>query len=79
MLFKVLGVETSNGEFRGNQYSGRNVYVLYPDSYTNDRLVGQKCERLWVPDRLGVGPLRPDDMIDVFYNKYGRIDSIELR
>lgn len=78
MLFRVLGVEERSGEFKGNQFSGRNLYCAYPDSYQSDRLQGIKMEKVYVPDKLRVGPIHPDDNVDVSYNKYGRVENVAI-
>lgn len=78
MLFRVLGIENVTGDFKGNSYSGRNVYAQYPDNYQNDRLTGVKVERLWVPDRVSAPIIRPGDDIEVYYNKYGKVDSVQV-
>lgn len=78
MIFTVLGIEESEGEFKGNRFSGRNVYAQYPDSYQSDRLVGSKVDRLWIPDKLRVGAIKVGDNIEVFYNKYGKVDSVTV-
>lgn len=78
MMFKVLGVEQVTGNFKGNDYSGRAVYAQFPDNYKSDRLTGVKVERIWISDRLQCPSFAPGDMIEVFYNRFGRVDNVQI-
>lgn len=78
MLFKVIGVEKSSGTYQGNSYSGRNLYAAYPDSYHSDRLTGTKVDKIWVPDRLQVCEIAPGDTVEVFYNRFGKVENVVI-
>ncbi len=66
----------------GKQISYAKVYVTYPfdkiDGVLPDGCVGQKCEALSVPVEC-VGNVHVGDDILPIYNRYGRVQDIEIR
>ena len=76
-MFKVVGKRRT--EFTpkdgGQPISGYNLYVLSSDQHTE----GFVTDRLFVSDRKFSNGIIPalGDHIDVRYNRYGRVDSVE--
>lgn len=76
-MFKVVGKRRT--EFTpkdgGQPISGYNLYVLSSEEHTE----GYVTDRLFVSDRKFVNAVIPalGDLIDVRYNRYGKVDSVE--
>ena len=79
MLFKVIGIEKVDYKSRrtGNQVRGTNLYVQYP-SEQRDGLVVVRCDRLYVKDSIDCSTLSPGDDVEIYYNRFGNVDSLHL-
>lgn len=78
MFYKVLGVEIVDYESKktGRPVKGTNLHCTYPTGEGNRKVVGERVERLYVPERVYLGDIAPGDMVDVYFNRYGSVDSV---
>lgn len=75
--YRVLGVSRVSGTSKttGQAYSGVNVYACYADGRTD----GLACDRVYISDRVLNGQdIRVEDNIHIFYNRFGRVDGVEV-
>ena len=78
MVYRVLGIEKYSGEYQGKPYSGKRLFCQYPDSYQSPRLKGVKVELVKVSDNLSIPDIQPGDDVEVFYNRYGNVENVQL-
>ena len=82
MQYKVLGVEVVDYTSRktGRPVKGTNLHCSYPDGADeNDTKVdGIRVERLYVPERVRTDGIQPGDMVEVYFNRFGSVDSVQL-
>ena len=82
-MMLVIGLR--NGSFTdkktGEVVSYGRIYVTYPfespDGKLPDGCQGEKCEELRVPVDALSG-VKVGDMIEPVYNKYGRVQAVEV-
>lgn len=78
---KVIGYRASSfkAQDTGKTISGMNIYVV--DEVDPKYGVGQSCERIYLSDKkmddIGYRPTVGDE-IKVYYNRYGKVDDIEV-
>lgn len=76
-MYKVIGTRMASFTAKDQtQIEGINLYCAYEDK----RITGCGCERFFVTPKKfinGVVP-RVDDLINVNYNRYGKVDSVEV-
>lgn len=74
MLCTVVGKgQLQTGTYENYQYANRSLYVTYEVR----GIEGQCAERFKVPDRIcSLDDIRIGDIVDVQFNRFGRIDSI---
>ena len=77
-MYKVLGLEKYEGSYEGKKYSGTRLYLQYPDSYLSENLKGKKIEIVKVPSGVDVSGVDVGKTVQVYYNKYGRVDAVIL-
>ncbi len=78
---KVIGIRESSFETKdGNQIDGMSIYCTYPMS-GKGVYSGEACERVYITKKrlydCGYTPVVGDE-IKVMYNRFGKVDSIEL-
>lgn len=78
---RVIGVKRCDFKAQdGNQISGYQVFAT--DTIDSKYGTGYECEKLFLSDQKlknGVYPLPDfDDVISVSYNKYGKVDRIDI-
>ena len=74
---RIVGMRRSEFDTRdGKHIAGTSIYCTYHD----DRVTGEAVEKIFVTDEKcpDVGALQLSDEIKVYYNKYGKVDGIEL-
>ena len=71
---QVVGTKRVNYQKDGKDISGTTLYVEYSD----ERVEGVCAENLWISARsdVSIKDICIGDLIDVGYNKYGRVDSV---
>ncbi len=78
MVVKVVGIGgVYSGNYQGYEYSKVNVYVDHMKVPKNG--VGTTVEVLKCPSDSIPADLKVNDLIEVLYNRYGRIESIEIQ
>ncbi len=82
MYLNVVGVEVVDYISRktGQPVKGTNLHCTYPADYdsTNAKVTGTRVERLYVPERVRVDGIVPGDGVEVYFNRYGSVDSVSL-
>ena len=74
---KVIGIQRNvSFKMEGNQFNGINIYVSSP----KDGVEGVATEKLFINSNkecyaAAIG-LKINDNISVYYNKYGKVDTI---
>lgn len=75
--YLVLGIAESQFTTKdGKVIHGYNVYVGSEDAKCD----GMRTDRLFVVDRKFINGVRPksNDMIEVYYNRFGKVDSVAV-
>ena len=81
MLFRILGIEDVNYTSRrtGRQVRGTNLHCTIPHSDGDPvGLKGDRVERLYVKEDIDCASFSVGDDIEVYYNRYGNVDTINL-
>lgn len=65
---KVQYTKKDNKEVRGTE-----VYVVNDD--VREGVTGYECDKLWLSERISYTP-KVNDLIRVYYNRYGSIDEV---
>ena len=77
LICRVIGVRNVSFEKDGRSINGKTVYVTYEDRNVN----GMAAEKMFLNDRIlsdaGWNP-SVDDAFRPYYNKFGKVDDIEL-
>ncbi len=78
MMFEILGIEKVDYKSRrtGQQVRGTNLYCV--DGQPHPGLIGQRVERLYIKEAIDCSSLSLGDRIDVYYNRYGSVESVHL-
>lgn len=78
MMFEILGIEKVDYDSRktGRRVQGTNLHCIVGEP--SDRCQGQRVERLYVKQDIDCSSLAVGDRIEVFYNRYGSVDSVRL-
>ena len=80
MMFEIVGIESINFTSRqtGDQITGTNLFVHYPQENNRPGLQGVRTDKLFVNLPL-IAPCFPlGDQVEVYYNRYGKVDSVHL-
>lgn len=84
MSKKIIGIERNIPyDFQGHKGVTNRLYLIDPDesSYSRDNgsdFIGRKCEFVKVPRSFNVNDFAVGDEINVFYNRYGQVEQIQL-
>ena len=76
-MVKVTGFQKVDFTPRdsNNPIKGISLYVSYP----KDGVTGEVAEKVFVSDtKLGTYLPKLGDHLNIFYNRYGKVDSVEL-
>ncbi len=75
-VMNVVGVRSTRFTAQdGKEISGVSLYVTFEDSHVK----GLACDRLFISDnKLGALVPTVGDCVTVSYNKYGKIQSLEI-
>lgn len=80
MRVTVVGKENVNYIKQGNPVQGIKLHVTYPN--TRDGAEGLACDAPYFGSRYDAyhqaALVKVGDIVDVFYNQYGRIDTLEV-
>lgn len=78
MMFEILGIEKVDytSKRTGQQVRGTNLYCV--DGQPHAGLVGQRTEKLYVKEAIDCSSLSLGDRIEVYYNRYGSVESVHL-
>lgn len=75
MSNKIIGIAQSNFEKDGTTFKGYSLY----HTYSRDKVEGLACGREWVKASVfEESPCSVGDEVMFRYNRYGKIDSIEV-
>lgn len=75
MIYRVLGRrDVSFYTKEGNKIEGSQIFVSYDDSHTQ----GVATDRLFFSTRHNPYTIMVGDDIEVFYNRYGKVDSFKV-
>lgn len=76
MIYEVIGYRNSSFKSAdGNTISGVTMYLTTGDSY----VTGVVAERVFVStNKLNGYAPQLNDVVDVEYNKYGKVNSVKL-
>ncbi len=77
MIYEVVGIEKLNyiSKKTGQPVRGTNLHMVYPS--TTDRVTGNLVERLYFPERIDTSKVSVGDRLDVYFNRYGSVDSFQ--
>lgn len=75
----IVGHETYEYDFDGRKGSGVRLYCTVPKTQQDVKVIGQKVEVLKVsPDIFAeLGSLKLGDAVEIYYNRYGKIELIK--
>lgn len=77
-MFEVIGIQRREytSKKTGALVRGYNVFVTFEDR----NIDGVGCESIWLNDSMfdDAGGLSVGDSINVHYNRYGRVNKIEV-
>lgn len=75
-MYEVIGVEFREYTNKsGKLVQGYNLYMTY---FKQD-IEGVACETVWVnPDTMAKARPSVGDHIEIYYNKYGRVQAISI-
>ena len=79
MMFEIVGIESINFTSRqtGDQITGTNLFVHYPQENNRPGLQGVRTDKLFVKSAIDCSMLSVGDQ-EVYYNRYGKVDSVHL-
>jgi len=73
MDYKLIGIRDYDFEKDGRHFNGTKLFCTYEDKNTT----GLACEAFTIShDKLKGFLPRPGMKLDVFYNKYGKVEDI---
>ena len=77
MTYEVAGIKNINytSKKTGLPVSGRELHVLYSDK----NVEGTAVDKIFVSSRIETGHIHVGDNINIFYNRYGQVDFIEVK
>jgi len=77
-MYKVIGIRAVNftPKDQTTAIEGTNLYCAYEDEH----ITGCGCEKFFVTPRKFINGIVPrvNDLINVSYNRYGKVDSVEV-
>lgn len=80
MRVSVVGKENVNYVKNGQPVQGIKLHVTYPN--TKDGAEGLACQAEYFSNRYDAyhqaALVNIGDIVDMFYNQYGRIDSLQI-
>ena len=76
MLFKVFGIRPVNftDSSSGNLITGTTLYL----GCKNDYVTGMETSKVFVKNSIDCSKLKVNDMVNINYNQYGKVDSLSL-
>lgn len=74
-MYEVVGFSRSQfqAQDNGQQLSGWNIYVQWEDPKTT----GYKCQKIYLHDGKCDYVPQVGDRINVYYNQYGKVTSVQ--
>lgn len=80
MMFEIVGIESINFTSRqtGDQITGTNLFVHYPQENNRPGLQGVRTDKLFVKSAIDCSMFSVGDQVEVYYNRYGKVDSVHL-
>lgn len=74
MLFEILGIENVDYTSRktGRPVKGTNLHCIF----SRDGVSGNCVERLYVKESIDCSMFSVGDHIEVYYNRFGSVDSV---
>ena len=82
MRVNVIGREDVNYIKNGNPVQGIRLYVTYPFASNKKDATGIACDSLYFGNRYEsyrqAALVNVGDVVDMFYNQYGRVDSLQM-
>lgn len=79
MMYKILGIENVDYESRktGRRVRGTNLHCVRGDKPAN-MVDGDAVERLYIKQDIDCSSLQVGDNIEVYYNRFGSVDSVQI-
>lgn len=76
MKYIVLGIQQVNytSAKTGQKVQGENLHC----KYTQKNVVGEAVEKIYVSSNIDSPVVSVGDEVEVFYNKFGRVEEIRL-
>lgn len=73
-MYTIVGIRHTNFTTQdGKQISGRTVFLTFPDNHTD----GVATDKIFLSqNKFGDTQLLVGMSVDLFYNKYGKVDYI---
>lgn len=82
MRVNVVGKENVNYVKNGQPVQGIKLYVTYPFGEGKEGVEGIACDALYFSSRFNAyhqaALVCVGDVVDLFYNQYGKIDSLQV-
>lgn len=77
MKVVLLGYsDIKSGNYQGRDWSNRQLYVRHCTPANG--VTGEQVEVIKVPVTIDVSGFKLGDTYDVYYNRYGKVDSVVL-
>lgn len=71
---KIVGIRHNEFDYGENHFKGRNIYFINDDGQTE---LGATTGKMFLNDnRFGSLNIKVGDILNVFYNRFGKPDTI---
>ena len=76
MLVKIVGIRRNFSFLTkdGKEISGSNIYI----TRDQEGVEGLMCEKYFLNSKFDTTPLKPGVDIELFFNRYGKVDSYHV-
>ena len=80
MRVKILGIQKVDyvSKKSGRQVTGTTLHGVVKDGRPQEGLTGERVESIFVSTSTPLPKLAVDDEVNIFYNRYGSVDEVQL-
>lgn len=81
MVYHVIGIEVVDypSKKTGQQVRGTNLHCTYPNQRPNVKVDGDCVEKLYCPERVRCDGIQVGDEVEIYFNRFGSVDSVQLK
>lgn len=79
MKATVYGIQRKvKWSYQGREGFNQRLHLVYPEEMNNNETqeYGFRVESLKVPGRVDLSKIKVNDMIEIYYNRYGQVESV---